>query len=67
MGGGANAEYLNHLTALATGKCVYAGPTEATAIGNLSAQIIAKGELIGLQEARNCIYDSFEIKRYESC
>ena len=57
VGGGANAEYLNHLTALATGKCVYAGPTEATAIGNLSAQIIA----------RNCIYDSFEIKRYESC
>ncbi len=34
VGGGANAAYLNELTAKATGKTVYAGPTEATAIGN---------------------------------
>ena len=64
VGGGANAAYLNELTAKATGKTVYAGPTEATAIGNLTAQIIAAGELSDLQEARKCIFDSFEIKIY---
>ena len=64
VGGGANAVYLNELTAKATGKTVYAGPTEATAIGNLTAQIIAAGELSDLQEARKCIFDSFEIKIY---
>ena len=65
VGGGANAEYLNQLTALATGKTVYAGPTEATAIGNLSAQMIAEGELKDLYDARNCIYESFAIKVYD--
>ena len=65
VGGGSNAEYLNQLTALATGKIVYAGPTEATAIGNLSAQMIAEGELQDLSNARNCIYESFNIKVYK--
>lgn len=64
VGGGSNAEYLNELTAKATGLTVYAGPTEATAIGNLSAQMIANGELKDLWDARSCIYDSFEIKVY---
>lgn len=53
VGGGANASYLNKLTALATGKPVLAGPTEATAIGNLSAQMIAAGDLHDLADARN--------------
>lgn len=64
VGGGSNAEYLNQLTAMATGKTVYAGPTEATAIGNLSAQMIAEGELRDLSHARNCIYNSFDIRLY---
>lgn len=63
VGGGSNAEYLNKLTAKITGRCVYAGPTEATAIGNLCAQMIAEGELRDLWDARNCIFDSFEIKK----
>lgn len=62
VGGGSNAAYLNELTAKATGLTVYAGPTEATAIGNLSAQMIANSELKDLWDARSCIYDSFEIK-----
>lgn len=62
VGGGANASYLNELTAMATAKPVLAGPTEATAIGNLSAQMIAEGELKNLKDARNCIYESFDIK-----
>ena len=67
MGGGSNAEYLNRLTAKATGRKVLAGPVEATAIGNIAAQMIAEGELKDLQEARNCIYQSFPIMVYESC
>lgn len=64
VGGGSNAEFLNGLAAAVIGKTVYAGPTEATAIGNLSAQMIAQGELKDLEEARNCIYESFDIKKY---
>jgi rhamnulokinase len=65
IGGGANAAYLNQLTANATKKTVYAGPGEATAIGNLSAQMIAGGELAGLSGARKCIFDSFDVKTFE--
>ena len=65
VGGGANADYLNRLTAKATGKTVYAGPTEATAIGNLAVQMIEGKEFESLEEARDSIFRSFEIKTYE--
>lgn len=65
VGGGANADYLNRLTAARTGKTVYAGPTEATAIGNLAAQMIRAGEFAGIREAREGIFRSFAIKAYE--
>lgn len=65
VGGGANAEYLNILTAKAAGREVHAGPVEATGIGNLAAQIITAGEIRGLEEARNCIYQSFPIRVYK--
>ena len=65
VGGGANADYLNRLTAEATGVPVYAGPTEATAIGNLAAQMMTGGELQGLKDARACVFRSFEIKEYK--
>ena len=64
IGGGSNAAYLNQLTADATGKNVYAGPGEATAIGNLLAQMIHAGDLADLKGARQCVRDSFEIKTY---
>ena len=66
IGGGANAEYLNRLTAHACHKKIYAGPVEATAIGNISAQMIAAGELENLKTARECIYHSFDITEYEA-
>lgn len=65
VGGGSNADYLNQLTATATGKTVYAGPTEATAIGNLTAQMLKDGVFTSLGEARNCIFDSFGVKTFE--
>ena len=64
IGGGSNAAYLNQLTADATGKTVYAGPGEATAIGNLLAQMIHTEELADLKNARKCVRESFEIKTF---
>lgn len=64
VGGGANAGYLNELTAKFSGKTVLAGPTEATAIGNIAAQMIALGEFEDLFAARACIAESFEIAEY---
>lgn len=42
VGGGAKNEFLNHLTARATGKRVVALPIEATAMGNLKMQMEAE-------------------------
>lgn len=64
IGGGSNADYLNRLTALYSGKTVLAGPAEATAIGNLAAQLIACGEISDARQARALIRKSFEIKEY---
>jgi len=55
VGGGAKAEYLNKLTTKYTGKTVHAGPSEATAIGNMIAQMIELGVFNDLREARDCV------------
>ena len=64
VGGGSKAEYLNELLAKKSGHIVKAGPTEATAIGNLLALMIADGAVAGLFEARKMIENSFEINTY---
>lgn len=64
VGGGSNAGYLNRLTAEKANKTVYSGPTEATAIGNLVAQMLEAGEFSSLKEARKMIYHSFNIQEY---
>ncbi len=66
IGGGCQDSYLNELTAKATGLTVYAGPIEGTAIGNLAVQMISAGIFNDLQDARNCIFESFEIKKFEA-
>lgn len=65
VGGGANAGYLNELTAKYTGKKVSAGPTEATAIGNIVVQMLQDGVFPDLPAARTCIGESFDISYYE--
>lgn len=62
VGGGSRDEYLCRLTAEKCGKPVYAGPKEATAIGNITAQMISTGVFTDLREARNVIYNSFNVK-----
>ena len=64
VGGGSNAGYLNELTAKATGKEVHAGPGEATAIGNIMAQMLKNKEFDSIESARTCVHESFDIKIY---
>nr|WP_292162757.1 rhamnulokinase family protein [Butyrivibrio sp.] len=65
VGGGSQDMYLNQRTAQATGLPVFAGPTEGTALGNLIVQFICSGEYKNLQEARDAIKKSFDIKCIE--
>ena len=66
VGGGANARWLNELTAQVTGRTVLAGPGEATAIGCLGAQMIADGTFCDLKAFRRCVRDSFDVKEYRA-
>ena len=64
VGGGSNAGYLNELTAKYTGKKVSAGPSEATAIGNVIVQMLHDGVFKDLHEARTCVRESFDVVMY---
>ncbi len=64
VGGGSRDGFLNELTARAAGIPVYAGPSEATSIGNLLMQLIAAGEVGDIPSAREIVKKSFEIKEY---
>ncbi|MEH7414577.1 rhamnulokinase [Neobacillus drentensis] len=64
IGGGCQNEMLNQLVADVTKKEVYAGPVEATAIGNIVAQLMALYEIQDIKEARTIVKNSFEVKKY---
>lgn len=55
VGGGSRDTYLSSLTAKYSGREVVKGATEATAMGNIAAQLIASGEMSSLAEARAVI------------
>ena len=63
IGGGAKDIYLSELTAKCAGIPVYAGPTEATAIGNTIAQMLRTGLFTTLNDARECVFRSFDVKK----
>jgi len=65
VGGGIKEKLLCQFAADACNRPVYAGPVEATAIGNIAVQAIAAGEIKDLNEARHVVRNSFEIKLYE--
>lgn len=65
VGGGTKDKFLSQMTADACGVPVCAGPEEATAIGNLMMQAIGAGEVKDLNEAREIVANSFELKLYE--
>jgi rhamnulokinase len=64
LGGGARNTLLNQFTADALQRTVIAGPVEATALGNLLVQMIGRGELANLQEARALIRASTPLATY---
>ena len=64
IGGGAQNRLLNQFTADATGRTVIAGPTEATALGNLAMQMVGTGIVSTLAEARRIIEYSFPTERF---
>jgi rhamnulokinase len=65
VGGGSQNALLNQMTADATGLRVVAGPVEATAAGNILAQLMALGEISSLEQGREVIRNSFEPEIFE--
>lgn len=64
LGGGTRDRFFMRLVAKTTGRRVLAGPTEATAIGNILAQMIASGNLKNAVEARDLVAKSFPLAVY---
>ena len=64
IGGGSANELLNQWTADAIGIPIVAGPTEATAIGNLMVQAKAAGLVADRWEMRKMIGDTIQVKTY---
>lgn len=65
VGGGALNGLLCQVTANVTGRPVFAGPTEAAAIGNILVQLHALGEVSGLEEMRALVRTSLSPRLYE--
>ncbi len=65
VGGGSRNKVLNQFVADATGRQVIAGPSEATAAGNLAIQAIGSGALSSLAQARQLIRRSFPVSVFE--
>ena len=65
FGGGCQNNFLNELVAKVTGKEVLAGPIEATAIGNIVAQLLSQNIFKDLGEARQAIKESFDINTFK--
>lgn len=63
VGGGCQDKFLDRLLVEVTGKEVYAGPVEATAIGNIMAQMLRDDIFEDLKEARRVVAKSFDVKR----
>lgn len=61
VGGGSQNVLLNELTAKWTGRKVITGPVEATATGNVLAQMITEGTIKNIEEGRILIKNSFDI------
>jgi len=65
IGGGVKNRLLCQFTANATGLPVLAGPSEATAIGNIMMQARACGLFSSLSSMREVVGNSFELEVYE--
>lgn len=65
MGGGSQARILCQFTANATGRKVLSGPTEATAFGNIAAQLTAINAVSSIAEAKNLMASAYQITEFD--
>ncbi|MBV8076428.1 MAG: rhamnulokinase, partial [Planctomycetaceae bacterium] len=65
VGGGTRNALLCQFTADACGRLVHAGPVEATAVGNVLLQAMARGRIASLADARAIVARSFPVTVYE--
>lgn len=65
IGGGSQNTLLNQLTADALGIPVWAGPVEATAMGNILVQAMAAGEVADVAELRDVVRRSVTPRIFE--
>ncbi len=65
VGGGAKNTLLCQMVADATNRPVVAGPVEATAIGNLLVQLLARDGAVDLRAIRQVVRDTFEPVHFE--
>jgi len=64
IGGGMQNELLCQFAADAMQRPVVAGPIEATAMGNVLMQALAMGEIASLDEGREIVRNSFDVRTY---
>lgn len=64
LGGGTKDGFLCQMTANSLGIPVVAGPTEATALGNIILQLIALGDIKDIDEGRAIIKEQESVKEY---
>lgn len=64
VGGGTKDTLLCKMTADACNITVYAGPIEATVMGNVAVQLISGGDIADVVEARRIIANSEQLKCY---
>jgi len=65
VGGGTQNQLLSQLAADATNRLVVTGPVEATATGNILMQAMALGHVASVQEGRELVRRSAEMKTFE--
>ncbi|MGV9200115.1 MAG: rhamnulokinase [Promethearchaeia archaeon] len=65
IGGGSNNSLLNQFTANILQIPIIAGPSEATAIGNILIQALALGKVKNIRELRRIVRNSFSIEKFQ--
>lgn len=65
VGGGTKDKLLCRMTADSCNTTVYAGPIEATVLGNIAVQLLSCGEIASIEEARKIIADGEKLLCYQ--
>ncbi|PJG82225.1 rhamnulokinase [Caviibacterium pharyngocola] len=66
VGGGCQNEFLNQLCADLCGVDVFAGPVEASVLGNIGCQLMALDQIGNAKEFRELVCQNFPLKHYKN-